>query len=286
MSGDYNTPHSARQEEGRGAGQTPLPLPRRGVFTSRFLVRSGEFAGKMEKRLHGVVSEKIADEHIRAMEWYVATLRKMGVLVAETAFRKVPTGRGFAVTLFQESYGDGELVTGIVQTAQKDFCLDIFERTLREGVKAIDWKRAHDAPGKDELGFHSSLRNWAVRDGKMYFLDLTPPLRRVDGRTHPLTFLKHIPARFKFIPSLALRYVFFRLASRDSFAMPVMIAGCLASAAHRRPELEEDLRAKTLAVIEECIPVPERAAYLAMISGKRLGLHRRLNRAVRRLFRS
>jgi len=286
VSADYSKPELSSQEADSPPAQPPLRLPRRGVFTARFLLRSGEFAGKMEKRLHGLVSEKTADEHIRAMEAYVATLREMGVAVADTAFRKVPAGRGWVVTLFQEEFDKDELLATIISTAEKETCLNVFESALREGIKGVDWKRAHDVPGKDELGFHASLRNWAVRGGKLYFLDLTPPLRRVNGRTYPLTFLKHIPRRFTIIPSLALRDVFFRLASRDSFAMPVMIAGCLTSAIARRPELENEFRNRAIAVIEDRIPAPERAVYLAKISAKRLSLHRRLNRAIRNLFRS
>lgn len=278
MRRDYNT---AKMQSKQLSG---VPLPRTGVFTDRFLVIAGEFAGRMEKRLHGVVSGEIADAHIRAMEEYAAALRSMGVKVADTIFRKIPARRGFVVTLFQEKFDDDELVTTIVRKAEREKCLDVFERTLREGVKAIDYKRWHD--GRDKMGFHSSLRNWAVRGGEFFFLDLTPPLRRVDGRTHPLTFLRHIPARFRFIPSLRLRDVFFRIASRDSFEMPVMLAGCLASAVSRRREFEREFRAKTLEIIEKCIPAGERAAYLEKIAGTRLGIHRRINRFVRTFFRS
>jgi hypothetical protein len=286
MRRDYNKAAVKGQEAKFKEVSSVAPLPRAGVFTDRFLVRDGEFAGMMEKRLHGVVGGKTADEHISAMEWYVKTLRKMGARVADTVFRKIPAGRGFSITLYQEKFEDAELVTNIIRTGGKEECLAVFERTLLEGVKAIDYKREYDVPKKDELGFHSSLRNWAMRGGEMFFLDLTPPLRRVDGNTCPLTFLKHIPARFKFIPSLRMRDIIFRIASRDSFDMRVMLAGCLASAVSRRREFETDLRCKTIEIIEKCIPASERNAYLEKITGDRLSLHRKINRTVRNLFRS
>lgn len=286
MPRDYNKAEIRDQEAKYEAAHRPASLPRTGVFTDRFLIREGEFAGRMEKRLHGLISEKLADEHIRAMESYVESLRGMGVTVADTVFRKIPTGRRYAVTLFQERFEESELVTTIIREGEKDACLDVFGRTLREGMKAVRHKHEHDVPGKDELGLHSSLRNWAMREGEMFFLDLTPPLRRVNGRTCPLTFLKHIPARFKFIPSLRVRDVFFRLATRDSFSMPVMIAGCLASAVSRRREFEDEFRRKTIEIIEECIPTGRRSAYLEKIAGERLSLHRKINRAFRSLFRS
>ncbi len=285
MRRDYNKADIKREAKS-GPERAAQALTRAGVFTDRYLITEGEFAGRMEKRLHGVVSEREADEHIRAMQWYVKTLRKMGVTVADTVFRKTPAGRGWGVTLFQEKFEEDELVTTIIREGVKGDCLGTFERTLREGVKAIDYKREHDVPGRDEVGFHSSLRNWAMRGGEMIFLDLTPPLRRVNGRTYPPTFLKHIPTRFKFIPSLRMRDFFFRPASRDSFAMPVMLAGCLASAVSRRRELERRFREKTIEVIEDCIPASERPAYLEKIAGKRLSLHRKINRLVRGFFRS
>ncbi len=261
------------------------PLPRAGFFTRPFAVEEGPFAGRLEKRLNNRLDGRTAREHLAAIEAYAADLKALGVPLPETAVLAWPDGRRWRLSLFQERFRPEEMVAALVSSRPAAECLALLERLLSQTAPVLRRIAAERGAGAEErLGFHSSLRNWARRGDALFFLDLTPPLRRRGGRLAPPTFLKHIPLRFLPFRLPLVRDFFTRLATRDSFLPEVLVAGVVTSAIRRRPELEEGILSLGRRFVEREVPEGQRAPFLARLGPRRLKRHRLLNRVYRRLF--
>jgi len=150
-------------------GQT---ISRLGYFCAPFRPTEGPFADRVIKVYRGLDDESALAQLQRCHDDYVAALQAGGVPMPETAFHLLKLEGGTVPVVVQEALPVDSLMRPLMQTAPRDETLDMMEAA--GGVIAQFWLWARTQ--EDRIGFHPSIRNFAIRDGEAVFFDTFPPL--------------------------------------------------------------------------------------------------------------
>ncbi|MBP0481630.1 hypothetical protein J5474_03875 [Sagittula sp. M10.9X] len=161
--------HAYRGAEGQ-------PISRLGYFTAPFRPATGPLADRVIKVYRSAGSRAATDRLAECHADYVSALQAAGVPMPETEFHLV----GMPVA------GHTEVTPIVVQEALDPACLmrplmlsSTTERTLEmmEAAGQVIARFWHWAEGFDgRVGFHPSIRNFAILDGRAVFFDTFPPL--------------------------------------------------------------------------------------------------------------
>ncbi len=150
----------------RAAGGSAIS--RLGYFTKPFRVESGPLAGKVIKSYRAPGNDAVLTRMAQAHDAYVAVLAQAGVIVPRAEFHVVEG----APVIVQEGLPDDSMMRPIMQRASRDEALACMQAAGE--VIARFWLATQDHP--DRVGFHPSIRNFAIVDGKAVFFDTFPPL--------------------------------------------------------------------------------------------------------------
>ncbi|MCT4369798.1 hypothetical protein CLG85_005380 [Yangia mangrovi] len=167
------TDHAALAETIRrhqqGQGQ---PISRLGYFCAPFRPADGPFADKVVKVYRGLPDGAALERLARAHDQYVAALEQTGVPLPKTEFLLMETGQGRVPVILQEALPEASLMRPRMQREDLASTLAMMESAGQ--VIARFWNNADQIEGR--VGFHPSIRNFAVVDGQAVFFDTFPPL--------------------------------------------------------------------------------------------------------------
>ncbi|WP_336246008.1 DUF6206 family protein [Mesobacterium pallidum] len=153
--------------EGRGA-----PISRLGYFCAPFRAGPGPFAGKVIKIYRGsrdlAQMERLATAHSD----YLEVLQACGVTMPETAFHLLEMDGGWVPVVVQEGLPDASMMRPQMLEADLPGALALMEEAGQ--CIATFWTRVQGDPRR--IGFHPSIRNFAIIDGRAVFFDSFPPL--------------------------------------------------------------------------------------------------------------
>ena len=167
------TDHAALAETIRrhqqGQGQ---PISRLGYFCAPFRPVDGDFADKVVKVYRGLPDGAALERLARAHDAYVAALQQTGVPLPQTEFLLMETGQGRVPVILQEALPESALMRPRMQREDLASTLAMMESAGQ--VIAQFWNNADQIEGR--IGFHPSIRNFAVVEGQAIFYDTFPPL--------------------------------------------------------------------------------------------------------------
>ncbi len=126
------------------------------------------------KRLPPFSSETRLDAYGALFHDYVAQLEHAGVRVLPTTLQTVD-GEGAArvAYLVQPALPEGELMPAVLASASEEEAVGFLIGMAGAAAQAIC----------ATVGFDAQVSNWALRDGELFYFDLTTPmLRAADGR--------------------------------------------------------------------------------------------------------
>lgn len=147
-------------------------ISRLGYFCAPFRAPEGAFAGKVIKVYRGVSDTAALDRLVRCHDDYVAALTRTGVPVPETAIHRVQMDGSVVPVIVQDGLPDASMMRPQMQAGDLDTTLDLMERA--GWVIAAFWNNADQF--ETRIGFHPSIRNFAVHEGRAVFFDTFPPL--------------------------------------------------------------------------------------------------------------
>ncbi|WP_371054972.1 DUF6206 family protein [Rhodosalinus sp. K401] len=155
--------------DGARRGQT---VSRLGYFCAPFRPESGPYADRVIK-VYRALSDHAALERLAAAhDAYVAALTATGVPLPETEFRLVRTGAVLRPVIVQEALPAETMMRPKLRDVPREEALALLESA--GAVIARFWNAADRFDTR--IGFHPSIRNFAVRDGEAVFFDTFPPL--------------------------------------------------------------------------------------------------------------
>ncbi|WP_318246650.1 DUF6206 family protein [Alloyangia pacifica] len=156
-----------RHQEGQGQ-----PISRLGYFCAPFRPADGPFADKVIKVYRGLPDGAKLERLAQAHDAYVAALEQTGVPLPQTEFLLMETEQGRIPVILQEALPESALMRPRMQREDLASTLAMMEAAGQ--VIAQFWNNADQIEGR--VGFHPSIRNFAVLDGQAIFYDTFPPL--------------------------------------------------------------------------------------------------------------
>ena len=148
------------------------PISRLGYFCAPFRPAEGPFSDHVIKVYRGLPDAGALDRLAAAHDDYVAALRETGVPLPETTFLLLESEGARVPVIVQEALPEASLMRPRMQAEGLEATLEMMEAAGQ--VIARFWNAADRFDTR--IGFHPSIRNFAVVDGTAVFYDTFPPL--------------------------------------------------------------------------------------------------------------
>jgi hypothetical protein len=148
------------------------PISRLGYFCAPFRPAEGPFSDHVIKVYRGLPDAGALDRLAAAHDDYVAALRETGVPLPDTTFLLLQSDGTRVPVIVQEALPEASLMRPRMQAEGLEATLEMMEAAGQ--VIARFWNAADRFDTR--IGFHPSIRNFAVIDGTAVFYDTFPPL--------------------------------------------------------------------------------------------------------------
>ncbi|PIL18137.1 hypothetical protein P775_21460 [Puniceibacterium antarcticum] len=148
------------------------PISKLGYFCAPFRPASGPFANKVIKVYRGLSDETALERLAACHDDYAAALRTAGVPLPCTAFLLLPIEGRRVPVIVQDALPNEAMMRPLMQSGTRDETVAMMEAA--GDVIATFWNNADQF--KTRIGFHPSIRNFAIIDGNAVFFDTFPPL--------------------------------------------------------------------------------------------------------------
>lgn len=214
--------------DAKSRGET---LSRLGYFCAPFRPASGPMADKVIKVYRSPGSDAALDRLVKCHDDYAAALIKAGVSLPATEMHIVTLGGAHIPVIVQHALPSDSMMRPLMQSASLEDSLAMMEAAGQ--VIARFWNAADQF--ETRIGFHPSIRNFAIVDDEAVFFDTFPPLihyTRAEMGQMLLTYSESGLMRFvgRFAPA--------RIAGIQDewYSAPETLIGLVGSACRLRPE--------------------------------------------------
>ncbi|WP_043773059.1 DUF6206 family protein [Roseivivax isoporae] len=206
-------------------------ISRLGYFCAPFRPASGPYTDRVVKIYRGLPDAAALDRLAAAHDAYVEALRAAGVPLPETAFHLVDVDGVRVPVVVQEALPEDSLMRPRMQTGSRDATLAMMQAA--GDVIATFW---HNVRGDDRrIGFHPSIRNFAILDGRAVFFDTFPPLIDYDRDEMGRLLLQFSEKRLMRLVGPLLRARVTGIQD-EWYSAPETLVGLVGSACRLRPE--------------------------------------------------
>ncbi len=219
-----------------------------GFFSKPFLI---EYEGRemVVKCYRPTTDRAFAEELLAHHDKYVEALLSCGVSMPETVASVREISGKLVMTILQEPYSEEELVRQTMSRCDLETYLKLFELVFLDAIAFC-----RNRPDNHSIGFHPTLRNYAVRDGKPFYFDTFPPMLCNQQSLNRL-ILRMAPVQFspwKLIPTTWVNRV-----SDEYYQADKMLLGIVGSSCRLRPEFANDVLDKARILIQEQNELPQ-----------------------------
>lgn len=207
---------------------------RLGFFSKPFLCNEGEHKGKIIKIYKAVKDTAFSKEIIKQHEQYVNDLRNRGVKVPKTNIQRANYQDKEYLIIIQDAFSTENLLRNKMIASSDDQYLELLKGILNATLEFIEQN------GKDsQVGFHPTLRNYAVNDDTYHYFDSFPPMSHGQKEVERLV-LAFAPYKLPFF----LKWIakpFLHLVADEYYQYDKMLSGIVGSACRLRPALAEKI---------------------------------------------
>lgn len=148
------------------------PISRLGYFCAPFRPAEGPFSDRVIKVYRGLPDAAALDRLAAAHDDYVAALLETGVPLPDTTFLLLDRDGTRVPVIVQKALPEASLMRPLMQLEPVEKTLEMMEAAGQ--VIARFWNAADRIDTR--IGFHPSIRNFAIVDGQAVFYDTFPPL--------------------------------------------------------------------------------------------------------------
>ena len=222
------------------------PFSRLGFFSQPVLATQGPLAGHMLKVYPATRKEAKALRLQKLHVGYVRELAATGRRIPQTRMEIVPVGRTWVPLIIQEAFAKEDLVRQYLEAVpEHEEYLRVLGLILEDTLRYLEHRAIQPHP---PLGFHPTLRNYALRLNKLYYFDTFPPmnmnqreLNKLIRDTLPQAILRLLARLY---PPMLNR------VSHEYYDATAMVTGIVGSACRLRPEWAESTLACCRAYLE------------------------------------
>ncbi len=148
------------------------PISKLGYFCAPFRPANGPFSDKVIKVYRGLADPAALDRLHQCHDDYVQALKGAAVPMPDTQFLLLSMEGTRIPVIVQQALPASSMMRPQMQNGDLPETLELMEAAGQ--VIARFWHWAEQAPMR--IGFHPSIRNFAVLDGEAIFFDTFPPL--------------------------------------------------------------------------------------------------------------
>lgn len=153
-------------------GAEGQPISKLGYFTAPFRPASGTLADRVIKVYRGAGSRAATDRLAECHADYVKALLDAGVPMPETEFHLVEIAGEVTPVVVQQALDARCLMRPLMQSSTVEQTLEMMEAAGQVIARFWHWAEGFDG----RIGFHPSIRNFAIVEGQAVFFDTFPPL--------------------------------------------------------------------------------------------------------------
>ncbi len=211
-------------------GNRGKPLSKLGYFCAPFQPETGPFSDKVVKIYQNHVPYSTLETLLRHHDDYINVLTRLGIRVPETEIHLLENGSKLVPVIVQDAIHPKFMMRYQMQLADLQRALELMDSAGL--VIARFWNALTQDMGR--VGFHPSIRNFAVIDKEAIFFDSFPPLihySHVEMGEILLKFSESLLIRFvgPFVPQMLARI-------QDEWYSPSQtLIGLVGSACRLRP---------------------------------------------------
>ncbi|WP_375259377.1 DUF6206 family protein [Citreimonas sp.] len=213
-------------------GQTVSKL---GYFCAPFRPAEGPFADKVIKVYRGLADGAALDRLARCHEDYVAALLAADVPMPGTEFHLLDMGGHRVPVIVQQALPAESLMRPRMQAGTKAETLAMMQAAGLVIARFWHWAEARD----ERIGFHPSIRNFAIRGEEAVFFDTFPPLIHYTREEMGRMLLQFSDKRLMRMvgPLMQTRVTGIQ---DEWYSPPETLVGLVGSACRLRPEHAQD----------------------------------------------
>jgi hypothetical protein len=123
------------------------------------------------KKYFPVRDNSTVDFILRNHDNYVKELMSLGIKIPETIIRTVQSKRKYQIIIIQEAFKKEEMLRDIMERSSEEEMLEFCRLILDETLKFRNNRK-----NVADIGFHPTLRNYALHDGSLWYFDTFPPM--------------------------------------------------------------------------------------------------------------
>jgi hypothetical protein len=198
-----------------------------GYFSKPFRInfRNSEL---MLKKYYPVRNPDIVSKILQNHERYISALSSIGIRVPDTIIRSVKIKGKYQIFILQEAFRKDEMLRTRFENSPEDELPKLCKLIYDDVLKFLTYPKE-----SMDIGFHPTLRNYALHNDALFFFDTFPPmlmkqrdLNRIIIRMSPYgSFFKvFIPERF------------INLVTDEYYNFEKMFTGITGSCCRLRPE--------------------------------------------------
>jgi hypothetical protein len=166
----------------------------------------------------------IVENHDR----YIGELRNIGIQVPDTKITTHPVNGKIQIVIIQEAFRKDELLRNLVESSSLSELLELCRLIFDDAMKYLkNWEESM------KIGFHPTLRNYALHGGSLFFFDTFPPMLMGQRELNKIV-LRMSPFRPFFIKFIPLTWI--NLVSDEYYNFDKMFKGIAGSCCRLRPE--------------------------------------------------
>ena len=211
--------------------QRGQPISKLGYFCAPFRPKDGPFADKVIKVYRGLKDHTALHRLATCHDDYVAVLHKTGVPLPETTFHLLSFERELVPVIVQDALPEASMMRDQMLRADTAQAVTLLEAAAN--VIADFWNNL-ETDGL-RVGFHPSIRNFAIVDGRAVFFDTFPPLIHYDRPEMGRMLLQFSEKRLMRVLGPLVRTTVTSIQD-EWYSPPETFVGLVGSACRLRPD--------------------------------------------------
>jgi len=148
------------------------PISKLGYFCAPFRPASGPLADCVVKTYRGGRDPELLEQLHRRHDAYVECLTRAGVRLPETRFLILNQAGYMQPVIVQAALDENLLMRPQIEAAELDRALELLDQAA-VSIAAF-WRKVAQRP--ERIGYHPSIRNFAIDEDGPIFFDTFPPL--------------------------------------------------------------------------------------------------------------
>ena len=198
-----------------------------GFFSRPFRIYRGEEAFFIKLYIP-VKDYRLVTYIINNHDDYIKKLKAAGVRIPDTSIISRQTGDSHQIIIIQDSFSDGELLRNCIIKADQEELKDLLTKVFDEVLQFLNRKDK-----ETDIGFHPTLRNYALHQGDLWYFDTFPPMLMKQRDLNRL-ILKMSPYGGLLKKIIPLRFI--NRVTDEYYRSDKMFTGIVGSCCRLRPD--------------------------------------------------